>query len=220
MPHDAHRPSLRDSRRRAGRFAVALVLALPAAVLATPAHAASSCVVNGVARTGPLIVGTPGADTISCSSVDAVTLVDALAGDDAIVLTGLVDGRVRAGDGIDRVLLTSTAELTDRGDVDGQRDPDRFEISGRTFGTVRGGQDGDRILLLASATMGPRTDIRGARGPDEISAHPSVVVRGLVEGNDDNDVILVGHNAGTVDGGPGTDRCVVLSGNPPLNCNP
>ncbi|MBB5122850.1 hypothetical protein AF335_22070 [Streptomyces eurocidicus] len=218
MPHAAHRPSLRDSRRRAGRLAAAAALSLSAVALATPAHAASSCEVNGVTQMGPAINGTAGADDIVCSSVDAVTVVDSMGGDDTFILTGPVDGRIRMGDGNDRVALESTAELTDRGEIDGQGDQDGFDISGKVLGAVRGGQDKDRILVYKGATMGSRTDLRGAKGDDVIDVESSVVVQGLVEGNEDNDDIRVGDNEGTVDGGPGTDHCVVLSGNLPDNC--
>ncbi|MCD9144809.1 hypothetical protein [Streptomyces albireticuli] len=239
MSHDTPRTSHRDVRRRAGRFAVALALALPAAVLATPAHAASSCVVNDVPMTGPVINGTEQADTIACSSVAAGTLVDALGGDDTIVLNGRVDGSVRAGDGNDRVALGRRAELTERGELDGQRGRDNFDLGGKVLGAVRGGQDADRFLADKTVTMGPSTDLRGARGADVIDIEIPVVVRGLIEGVEDddritvegtvardgrvlggtgNDDIRVGENRGVVDGGPDTDHCVVTVGNPPVNC--
>ncbi|SPE62984.1 hypothetical protein SNS2_4598 [Streptomyces netropsis] len=239
MPHTAHRPSRRNVRRRAGRLAVAVALALPAAVLAAPAHAESSCVVNDAVQTGAIINGTPRADTITCSSVDAATVVDSLSGDDTIFLTGRVDGRVRAGDGNDRFALSGTAELTDRGELDGQQGQDGFDISGKMFGTARGGQDVDRVLVHRGATTGPRTDLRGARGADEITVEASVVVQGLIEGVEDddritidgtlasdgrvlggpgNDDVRVGNNQGVVDGGPDTDHCVVAAGNAPIGC--
>ncbi|MGK5640193.1 hypothetical protein ACSNOK_18045 [Streptomyces sp. URMC 126] len=239
MPHIAHRPSLLTLRRRAGRFAVALALALPAVALATPAHAASSCEVNDVVTTGPVITGTEAADTIVCSSVDATTVVDSLGGDDTIILTGRIEGRIRAGDGTDRFALSRSAELTGSGELDGQRGHDGFEISGKAFGAVRGGQDADRIIVRRDTTTAPTTDFRGARGADEIHIESPVVVHGLVEGAEDDDRLTVegtvasdgrvlggtgdddlhaAVNLGLVDGGPDTDHCVVAAGNPPVGC--
>ncbi|MBZ4318365.1 hypothetical protein [Streptomyces huiliensis] len=247
MSYAAHRTALRRIRcipllrRRAARLAVVAALALPAVALGTPAHAASSCVVNDVAQTGTIITGTPQADVIVCSFVDSATVVDSLGGDDTFILTGTVDGRIRGGDGNDRFALSSTAELSELGDIDGQRDQDGFDLSGKVLGTVRGGQDADRILVYQGATTGPRTDLRGAKGADEIAVEAPVVLHGLIEGVEEDDRITVagtvasdgtvlggagqddiqvGTNLGVVDGGPDADHCTVAAGNPPVGCDP
>ncbi|MGK5545609.1 hypothetical protein ACSNOH_12875 [Streptomyces sp. URMC 127] len=205
------------ARRTARLAAVAAAVFLPATALAAPAHAASSCTVNGVPQPGPVINGTSGRDVITCSFFEQGHVINALGGDDVITFTGSTQGRLNAGDGRDLVTLTSDAELAPGGDLDGQAGGDLINLSGDVLGTVRGGQDGDAISLLEGATTASTTRIRAAKGADFVTFFPGVVNRGLVEGGDDNDVITVPDNQGTVDGGPGDDICFV-GGTPPLNC--
>ncbi|QLE72675.1 hypothetical protein FGW37_14645 [Streptomyces rectiverticillatus] len=235
MTYDTNRHTIRPALRRAARaVALAAALFLPAAVLAAPAQAASSCTVNGVPVTSTVIRGTEAADTIECSSgVAADTLVEALGGDDTITLAGIVAGRVRGGDGADRSTLTS-GELT--GDLDGQMGRDVFEVRGPVKGNIRGGQDDDDIHLYGNAPVGPAADVRGAKGADKITLDVGADVDGLVEGNDERDEIRVlgtvnpsgkvhGNagpdfirvhiNRGIVDPRPGPgDDCMVDVGNP------
>ncbi|TVL93548.1 hypothetical protein [Streptomyces sp. SAJ15] len=216
--------------------AAAAALAMPLAGLtATPAHAATSCVVNGRQVTGPAIVGTPGDDVITCSSVDDGDLVDALAGDDAIALTGPVAGGVRGGDGEDAVTLTPTGSVEARGSLDGQFHDDRFALDGPVLGRVTGGRHDDRVDLLDHALVAEGADVRGARGADTLVLDAAAGVFGSVEGGeaadrievggllqpsgrvrggDGDDDLFVGINQGAVDGGPGVDACRVVMGLP------
>lgn len=227
--------------RRAARVAAvtAAALLLPAAFLATPARAATSCTVNGTPVPGPEITGTDGDDVIVCTGLDAGATVDAKGGADTITLDGEVSGTVLGGDGADHIVLAEGARLTEKGVIDGQAGRDEIDLRGAVLGTVRGGQDDDLILLFKTATTGEASLIRGARGADVILADGAVTIRGLVEGFDGNDfidingtvaptgrvhgddgddVLHVHVNQGEVDGGGGTDVCAVDSGNQPLNC--
>ncbi|GHF56714.1 hypothetical protein GCM10010218_42580 [Streptomyces mashuensis] len=234
------RRAARKKAWRAARFAAtAAVLALPAAALATDsAEAASSCTVNGQPVSGSDIRGTEGNDTITCAAgVTADTVVDALGGDDTVVVGGQVAGRVRGGDGNDRIILDEGSTLT--GDIDGQAGTDTLDLKGPVSGAVRGGQGDDTIHLFPHARVESGGDIRGALGADTITADDDVDVLGLVEGNDQDDTVdikgTVGPggrvhgdagdddlharlNNGTVDGGDGNDRCVVDDGALPINC--
>ncbi len=93
--------------------AAAALLTLPAAVLAAPAEAADTparpgpssaavlCTVNGVFRTGPVVVGTERADEIRCSTVGPGGRVDGRGGDDDITVEVLGHGVVDGGPGSD-----------------------------------------------------------------------------------------------------------------------
>ncbi|HEX2317273.1 MAG TPA: hypothetical protein VHJ17_26230 [Thermomonospora sp.] len=205
--------------------------------LAFPAHAQSTCTVNGVPASGADIRGTEGADTITCSLVLAGTVVDALGGVDTITVTGPVSGQVRAGNGADVLTVAATGRIGQGGSLDGQFDDDRFEVHGAVAGAVRGGQHNDDIQLHPTSDVEATGDVRGARGVDTITVDRGALVLGLVEGNqegdtlvittvaaggrvrgdDGNDHITVRANQGEVDAGAGTDTCRI-AGNPPLNC--
>ncbi|MCC3779575.1 hypothetical protein [Streptomyces sp. UNOB3_S3] len=228
----------RVTRLRRAAVTVAALL-LPTAFLAAPAQAATSCTVNGTAVPGPDVTGTDGDDVIVCTGLDAGATVDAKGGADTITLNGDVSGRVLGGDGTDHIVLAEGARLTGTGTIDGQAGRDEIDLRGAVLGAVRGGQDDDLILLFKTATTGDTSIVRGARGSDVILADGAVTIRGLVEGVGENDLIDINgtvaptgrvhggdgddylhvhDNQGEVDGGAGTDVCVVDSGNQPLNC--
>ncbi|MGK5545610.1 hypothetical protein ACSNOH_12880 [Streptomyces sp. URMC 127] len=198
------------SLRPGGALAVTAALVLAGTVLASPAHADSTCTVNGVPVPGPLIRGTESADTIVCADgVDAATTVDALGGDDVITLTGAVSGVVRGGAGDDHVTLTS-GTLT--GGVESQEGADTLEINGVITGHVRAGQGDDGIT---ATDVGSGGEIRGAKGKDTITVSGAVASGGFVHGNEDADTLHVNSNEGTVSaGGDPGDQCTVDMGLP------
>ncbi|GHF56586.1 hypothetical protein GCM10010218_42400 [Streptomyces mashuensis] len=170
MDHTKRR-SVRTTARRATRLATVAALALlPSVALgATPAHAVTSCLVNGVAVTGN-VNGTPFNDTIRCSGVDRDTFVDGHGGDDVIILDGVVEGRVFGGDGADHIMVRSPGYV--EGKVNGGHGPDRIDIT----------------------TVQPHGRVQGADGNDTIDVHYN---RGIVDAGDGFDFCLVerGHPA-------------------------
>ncbi|MGW8766026.1 hypothetical protein ACWGN5_26400 [Streptomyces sp. NPDC055815] len=134
--------------------AATLVIA-PVALTATPAHAVASCRVNGIAVNSSNVVGTAGADYITCGPLAPGDVVDGLGGGDYIRIGGNVGG-----------------------------------------GAV----------------------VRGGTGRDYLRVEGSVGPMAQILGGDDSDYIVVGPNAGAVNGGTGFDFCRVSSGNPPVNC--
>ncbi|REE94931.1 hypothetical protein DFJ69_0300 [Thermomonospora umbrina] len=219
------------------RTAVAGIGLLALTGLATPAHAQTACTVNGTPASGTNILGTAGNDVVSCSHVDQATIVDTLAGDDRITVTGQMNGRIRAGDGADGLTVTGGGSIGVGASLDGQMQADRFEIQGAVLGDVRGGQDNDTLRLTPTARVAAGADVRGARGVDTITVDQGATVLGVVEGNQEGDTITVAtvgaggrvhgdegddsltvrSNQGTVDGGVGNDTCRV-GGVPPVNC--
>lgn len=161
-------------------------------IAATPAHAVTACTVNGMPASGPTVTGTPFSDFISCSSVDPGDTVNALGGNDRILLTGPVNGSVLGGDGRDSVSLTQSGSVGAGGVIDGQTGNDALSIRGPVAGTVNGGAGND------SLQVGVNT--------------------GTVDGGAGNDFLQVGVNNGIVDGGANFDVCMVGAGNPPINC--
>ncbi|GHF48734.1 MULTISPECIES: hypothetical protein [Streptomyces] len=160
------------SARTARIAVVATAVILPAAALAaTPAHAVTDCTVNGVHRSGRLIEGTPGDDTIVCSRVEPGTVVDAKGGNDTITVTGEMDGDIRAGGGEDAVTVTRSGRVGEGGSVDGQGGHDRIDIDGIVDGRIRGGQGGgDTIHLTRHSKMTGHAGITGVRETDTIVA--------------------------------------------------
>ncbi|MGW1197688.1 hypothetical protein ACWD4B_17895 [Streptomyces sp. NPDC002536] len=159
------------SARTARIAVVATAVILPAAALAaTPAHAVTDCTVNGVHRSGRLIEGTPGDDTIVCSHVEPGTVVDAKGGNDTITVTGEMDGDIRAGGGEDEITVTRSGRIGGTGSVDGQGDDDRIDIDGTVDGRIRGGQGGDTIHLTRHSKMTGHAGIPGVRETDTIVA--------------------------------------------------
>ncbi|MFG2642179.1 hypothetical protein ACGFYP_14565 [Streptomyces sp. NPDC048370] len=115
--------------------AAALVIA-PLALTATPAHAATTCTVNGVTVTSANVAGTAGADFISCGTVSAGDTVNGQGGADYIIVTGNVAGTVRGGAGRDYVQVNGSVAAT--GAVRGDEDSDFVRV-GANGGTVNGG---------------------------------------------------------------------------------
>ncbi|MFD3537688.1 hypothetical protein [Streptomyces sp. NPDC058664] len=122
--------------------AVSLVIA-PLALAAAPAHAVTSCTVNGVPRSGPTVNGTAGSDSIVCPSVDPGHSVKGLGGDDYIVLTGTTAGTVSGGQGRDYVTSRSNVLVT--GLLQGNESSDYLVVDGRVApgGIVRGSTGND-----------------------------------------------------------------------------
>ncbi|MFF0478140.1 hypothetical protein [Streptomyces sp. NPDC004284] len=121
--------------------AATLVIA-PVALTATPAHAVAPCRVNGIPVSGTNVVGTPGADSLTCGSLAAGDVVDGLGGADHIRIGGDVGGgaTVRGGTGGDHLR------------VDGSVGP---------MGRVLGGDGGDYIVVGPNAGA-----VNGGAGAD------------------------------------------------------
>ncbi|MFJ7069120.1 hypothetical protein [Streptomyces sp. NPDC101115] len=115
--------------------AATLVIA-PLALTATPAHAVTSCRVNGVPVTGQSVIGTPGADYITCGSVASGDLVRGEGGADYIVVTGTVAGAVRGNTGGDHIRVDGS--VAPGGEVHGG-DGNDFLVVGTNAGSVDGG---------------------------------------------------------------------------------
>ncbi|WP_418959654.1 hypothetical protein [Streptomyces tritici] len=118
-------------RHTARALCAATLVIAPLALTATPAHAVTSCTVNGSPRTpDPMthtIFGTAGSDNIRCTTVDAGDTVNGLGGNDYIVVSGAVNGDVAGGDGSDYI------------------------VTGTVFGAVAGGNGSDYIQTGAVA---------------------------------------------------------------------
>lgn len=122
--------------------AATLVIA-PIALTATPAHAATSCTVNGVPRTAdPMthtISGTAGSDFISCPTVEAGDRVNGLGGNDYITVSGVVAGEVIGDLGADYLTTGNvTSTMITTGKVLGGPGND-FLRTGLNAGVVDGG---------------------------------------------------------------------------------
>ncbi|WP_406063218.1 hypothetical protein OG462_32785 [Streptomyces sp. NBC_01077] len=115
--------------------AATLVIA-PVALTATPAYAATSCRVNGVAVNAQNIVGTPGADYITCGSVPNGDSVNGQGGADYIVITGTVGGTVRGSAGGDYIQVYGS--VTSTGAVRGDEGNDYVRV-GANGNVVDGG---------------------------------------------------------------------------------
>ncbi|MGW1893230.1 hypothetical protein ACWCP6_23745 [Streptomyces sp. NPDC002004] len=176
------------------RTLCALSLAIAPVLLASPAHAASNCTVNGVPATGPAVNGTAGHDVIVCSGLDAGDTVSAGDGADVVLLTGGISGTVDAGAGNDVVSLARTATLNADGVINGGPGSDTVDLRGTVQGRVNGNEADD--YLVAN----------------------TVAAGGSVSGGDGSDVISAGSNAGSVGGGSDFDICHVGTGNAPTDC--
>ncbi|MFD7444687.1 hypothetical protein [Streptomyces sp. NPDC059909] len=174
------------------RALCALSLALAPLLTASPAHAVTACTVNGVPSAGPDVTGTAGGDFIACSMLDAGHTVNALGGNDTIVLTGDISGTVGGGAGSDMVRLATTGTLNTAGVINGDVGGDAFDLRGTVLGLVQGNEADDFI------TVG----VVGAGG--------------TVNGGAGTDFLQVGVNGGAVDGGADFDVCQAGSGNPPV----
>ncbi len=166
---------------------------------------------NGTVR------GSAGADTITVDDGGSVGGSGTLEGqteEDTFDLHGPLAGKIRAGQGNDRIHLFSGSGVTAGG------------------GDIRGALGDDTIIADQNALVAGLT--QGSEGKDTLTVD-RVEPGGQVQGNDDNDTLTVADNAGTVsggngddeihvrentgtvDGGEGTDSCDVV-GTPPTGC--
>ncbi|WP_370415458.1 hypothetical protein [Streptomyces fradiae] len=127
--------------------AASLALA-PLALGAAPAHAQTSCTVNGVPVTGPNVNGTPGSDIIVCSLVESGESVNGGAGSDYITLTGPVNGLVYGGPGRDSITAQSAATVN--GFIVGAEDSDLIRVAGTVTNLVAGGSGNDYIQVATN----------------------------------------------------------------------
>ncbi|MET9677184.1 hypothetical protein ABZY68_29445 [Streptomyces sp. NPDC006482] len=134
--------------------AASLVIA-PLALTVTPAHAVTTCTVNGFPVTGTVVSGTAGSDFIRCASVAGGDQVNGLGGSDTIVVTGSVAGLVTGGPGTDYLSTPGTIS-----------------------GTVSGGDAAD---YLTAGTVAPTGAVTGGAGNDylRVAANAGVVDGGL-----------------------------------------
>ncbi|MGA5196633.1 hypothetical protein [Streptomyces exfoliatus] len=128
--------------------AASLVIA-PLALAAAPAHAVTSCTVNG--RSAPVVMGqvngTAGSDYIVCSSVDPGHQVNGRGGNDYIVLTGPTAGTVTGGLGRD--YITSRSNVVVSGVIAGNEESDYLVVDGllTASGAVRGNAGNDYLRV-------------------------------------------------------------------------
>ncbi|WP_395364645.1 hypothetical protein ACHGLA_28900 [Streptomyces sp. YH02] len=144
--------------RHAARALCAATLVIAPLALSTPAHAVTTCTVNGVSRTGTTVNGTAGPDYIRCATVNAGDTVNGLGGDDYIVVTtGNLNGTVAGGAGRDYILVQS----------------------GIVNGIAGGGGDGDYIAV--NNTVAPMGSVFGDSGNDflRVGVNNGVVNAGL-----------------------------------------
>ncbi|WP_137992675.1 hypothetical protein [Streptomyces vilmorinianum] len=121
--------------RHAARALCAASLVIAPLALSTPAHAVTTCRVNGVTVTGGTINGTAGSDYITCATVPAGDTVNGLGGDDFIQVTGTVAGTVTGGAGRDYVTVGTVAGT---GSVLGDTENDYLRV-GTNGNIVNGG---------------------------------------------------------------------------------
>ncbi|MEV4428624.1 hypothetical protein ACN9M0_28375 [Streptomyces sp. R-07] len=117
--------------------AATLVIA-PVALTATPAHATTTCRVNGITVSSTNVVGTAGADYITCGSLAPGDQVSGLGGADYILIGGNVGSGavVRGGTGGD--YITVNGSVAPMGQVLGEADGDYIRV-GPNAGAVNGG---------------------------------------------------------------------------------
>ncbi|MEU6169449.1 hypothetical protein [Streptomyces tanashiensis] len=120
----------------------------PVALTATPAHAVTSCRVNGVPVTGTSVIGTPNADYITCGSVGSGDPIRGEGGADYIVVTGTVAGAVRGNTGGDFIRVDGT--VAPGGAVDGGDGNDFLRVAANG-GTVDGGTGIDYCRVASGA---------------------------------------------------------------------
>ncbi|MER5206122.1 hypothetical protein [Streptomyces sp. NPDC002825] len=130
--------------RHAARALCAASLIVTPLVLSTPAHAATTCRVNGITVTGTNITGTPGSDYITCNSVDVMNTVNGLGGNDYISIATTSSGAVLGGDGGDYVTVGTVVS----GVVDGGPGNDYLRV-GTNNSTVSGGTGWDVCRVSA-----------------------------------------------------------------------
>ncbi|MFI8965465.1 hypothetical protein ACIGO8_25515 [Streptomyces sp. NPDC053493] len=123
--------------RHTARALCAASLIVTPLVLSTPAHAATTCRVNGVSVTGTTITGTPGSDYITCDTVDVMNVVNGAGGDDFISV-GTANGPVAGGDGRDYITVGTVGSS---GSVLGQAGNDYIRVTTNN-GSVDGGLAG------------------------------------------------------------------------------
>ncbi|SEC21628.1 hypothetical protein [Streptomyces sp. TLI_105] len=146
--------------------AASLVIA-PVALAAAPAHAQTTCTVNGVSVSPDpmgVVNGTAGRDYIVCSEVAAGNTVNGLGGDDYIVVNGPVFGHVDGGTGRDYISARSVG----------------------AGGLVEGSPDSDYIVV--GGTVAPGGIVRGNTGNDYLSVDTN---NGTTNGGDGFDVCRV-----------------------------
>ncbi|ROQ35041.1 hypothetical protein EDD98_4095 [Streptomyces sp. PanSC19] len=117
--------------------AASLVIA-PVALAATPAHAVTTCQVNGVTVSSTNVVGTAGSDRITCGSLAPGDQVSGLGGADYISIGGSLGSGavVRGGSGQDYVLVNGS--VGSMAQVLGEADGDYIR-TGTNLGIVNGG---------------------------------------------------------------------------------
>lgn len=112
-----------------------------------------------------------------------------------------------------------------KGIVRGDAGNDKITIqvlgkSGRVWGdSYEGNNDvtGNDTIIIGQ--INAEGQVRGGPGADQITVNGPVSPKGSVLGEQGNDTLIVnGKNDGLVDGGPGTDKCRVNSGNKTQNC--
>ncbi|WP_030690071.1 hypothetical protein [Streptomyces globisporus] len=117
--------------------ATTLVIA-PIALTATPAHAVTTCRVNGVTVSSANVVGTAGPDYITCGPLAPGDQVSGLGGADYITIGGSLGGGavVRGGTGGDYILVNGS--VGPMAQVLGEADGDYIRV-GTNLGAVNGG---------------------------------------------------------------------------------
>ncbi|MFI9008131.1 hypothetical protein ACIGNX_12975 [Actinosynnema sp. NPDC053489] len=190
----------RTSIRRSTLTAAVMVL-ITAFAPALPAHAASTCTVNGANRSGTLITGTSGDDTINCSgNVLSDTTVDGLDGNDTItVQTNL--GTVNGGIGTDKITISGYNYATANG---GPGDDTLSALSNETAGNLRGDTGNDTISVTTSSGINSGA-INGDAGNDKLSARTNYVSTGQINGGPGLDEITVTRNDGAIHGNEDAD---------------
>lgn len=143
--------------RHTVRALCAASLVVAPLALSSPAHAVTSCTVNGVPRSGTTVNGTAGSDVIRCPSVNAGDTVNGLGGNDDIAIGGPVDGTVDGGTGSDHITVAS---------------------SGSVSGVVAGNGGDDYVTV--GGTVTPTGDVLGGTGNDVLRVN---VNNGLVDGD-------------------------------------
>ena len=177
----------------------------------------------------PTLMGTADADTPTLDSSfnggDSDYNYDALGGNDAITISGSVDGNVLGGAGMDTFTLSGGGMVG--GNLEGGAEADTFMLTGGSVGgdvlggagndlfSVTGaveadlaGDGGDDSFTLDAALTG---SIAGGGDDDWIRLNPGASVSGMISGDGGADTFLFtgGTVSGNIDGGADNDEVTV-----------